>query len=411
MRERLADIPGVKIEIWEEMMGPPTGRQFHLNLMAKDFDVLEQHVALVRAELDRVGGFIDIEDTLPLPSIEWELEVDRAQAAKFGVDISAIGDMVQLVTEGLKLSDYRPDDADDEVDILVRFPPDYRTLDEMDAIRVSTPNGQVPVSSFVKRVARQDPGEINRIDGQRVVSVIASVEPGLLPDTKVREVEQSLRNTPDWDSDVKWVFKGEDEEQQKSADFLQKAFVVALFLMAVILVTQFNSFYSAFLILSAVLMSTIGVFLGLLIFQQPFGIVMSGVGVISLAGIVVNNNIVLIDTYDRLKKDIQDPMQAIIQTGVQRLRPVLLTTVTTVLGLMPMMFQINVDFVQRAVHVGAPSLQWWQQLSIAIVCGLSFATVLTLVVTPCALKLKTDLAAKLHDRKLSRRYEMRQPAE
>ena len=337
--------------------------------------------------------------------------MDRAQAAKFGVDISAIGDMVQLVTEGLKLSDYRPEDADDEVDILVRFPEDYRTLDEMDAIRVNTPNGQVPVSGFVKRVARQDPGEINRVDGERVVSVIASVEPGLLPDTKVREIEQWLLSSSDWDADVKWVFKGEDEEQQESADLLQKAFIVALFLMAVILVTQFNSFYSAFLILSAVIMSTIGVFLGLLIFKQPFGVIMSGVGVISLAGIVVNNNIVLIDTYDRLKKNIQDPVQAIIQTGVQRLRPVLLTTCTTVLGLMPMMFQVNVDFVQRAVHVGAPSLQWWQQLSISIVCGLTFATVLTLVVTPCAPKLKTDLSAKLQQRRLSRGYSIQQPAE
>ncbi|NKB44972.1 MAG: AcrB/AcrD/AcrF family protein, partial [Alphaproteobacteria bacterium] len=141
------------------------------------------------------------------------------------------------------------------------------------------------------------------------------------------------------------------------------------------------------------------------------GIVMSGVGVISLAGIVVNNNIVLIDTYDRLKKDYTDPVQAILQTGVQRFRPVLLTTVTTVLGLMPMMFQINVDFVQRAVHIGAPSLQWWQQLSIAIVCGLTFATVLTLVVTPCALKLRTDVQTKLA-RKRSHNNELaNQPAE
>jgi multidrug efflux pump len=411
MRERLSDLAGVKIEVWEEMMGPPTGKQFHLNLTAKNFDILADHVALVRAELDRLGGFVDVEDTLPLPSIEWELEVDRAQAAKFGVDIGAIGDMVQLVTEGLKLSDYRPDDADDEVDIIVRFPEEYRTLDEMDAIRVTTPNGQVPVSSFVKRVAKQDPGEINRLDGKRVISVIASVEPGVLPDTKVRQVEQWLQSSDQWDQSVSWEFKGEDEEQQKSADFLQKAFVVALFLMAVILITQFNSFYSAFLILSAVIMSTIGVFLGLLIFQQPFGVVMSGVGVISLAGIVVNNNIVLIDTYDRLKKDIQDPVQAIIQTGVQRLRPVLLTTCTTVLGLMPMMFQVNVDFVQRSVQIGAPSLQWWQQLSIAIVCGLTFATVLTLVVTPCALKLRTDIAAKLQERRRSQRYTASQPAE
>lgn len=411
MRERLSDLAGVKIEVWEEKMGPPTGRQFHLNLMGQDFDVLATHVAMVRAELDRVGGFIDIEDTLPLPGIEWELEVDRAQAAKFGVDIGGIGDMVQLVTEGLKLSDYRPDDAEDEIDILVRFPEEYRTLDELDEIRVTTPAGQVPISSFVRRVAKQDSGEINRIDSRRVISVIASVEDGILPDQKVRLIEQWLKETAAWNPEVLWEFKGEDEEQQESAAFLQRAFIVALFLMGVILVTQFNSFYSAFLILSAVLMSTIGVFLGLLIFQQPFGIVMSGVGVISLAGIVVNNNIVLIDTYDRLRKQFDDPVQAIIQTGAQRLRPVLLTTITTVLGLMPMMFQINVDFVQRAVHVGAPSLQWWQQLAISIVCGLTFATVLTLVVTPCALKLRTDIQAKLANRRSLKTGFVNQPAE
>ncbi|MDE0799554.1 MAG: efflux RND transporter permease subunit [Rhodospirillaceae bacterium] len=395
MRARLADLAGVKIEVWEEKMGPPTGRQFHLNLMGQDFDVLAEHVTMVRAELARIGGFIDIEDTLPLPGIEWELEVDRAQAAKFGVDIGSIGDMVQLVTEGLKLSDYRPDDADDEIDIVVRFPKEYRTLDELDEIRVTTPAGQIPISSFVRRVAKQDSGEINRIDSRRVISIIASVEDGILPDQKVRSIEGWLKENKNWDPEILWAFKGEDEEQKESAAFLQRAFIVALFLMGVILVTQFNSFYSAFLILSAVLMSTIGVFLGLLIFQQPFGVVMSGVGVISLAGIVVNNNIVLIDTYDRLKKDFDDPVHAIIQTGVQRLRPVLLTTVTTVLGLMPMMFQINVDFVQRAVHIGAPSLQWWQQLSIAIVCGLTFATVLTLVVTPCALKFRKDVQGKI----------------
>lgn len=411
MRERLSDLAGVKIEVWEEKMGPPTGRQFHLNLMGQDFDVLAEHVAMVRAELARIGGFIDIEDTLPLPGIEWELEVDRAQAAKFGVDIGSIGDMVQIVTEGLKLSDYRPDDADDEIDIVVRFPKEYRTLDELDAIRVTTPAGQVPISSFVRRVAKQDSGEINRIDSRRVVSIIASVEDGILPDQKVRAIEGWIQENENWNPEILWAFKGEDEEQQESAAFLQRAFIVALFLMGVILVTQFNSFYSAFLILSAVLMSTIGVFLGLLIFQQPFGIVMSGVGVISLAGIVVNNNIVLIDTYDRLKKNFDDPIQAIIQTGAQRLRPVLLTTVTTVLGLMPMMFQINVDFVQRAVHIGAPSLQWWQQLSIAIVCGLTFATVLTLVVTPCALKFRTDIQAKLAQRRTIKPGLANQPAE
>jgi multidrug efflux pump len=168
---------------------------------------------------------------------------------------------------------------------------------------------------------------------------------------------------------------------------------VALFLMAIILVTQFNSFYSAFLILSAVVMSTIGVMIGLLVTDQPFGIVMSGIGVIALAGIVVNNNIVLIDTFDRLKPTTASVREAILRTGAQRLRPVLLTTVTTILGLMPMVLGMNVDFIERSVQFGAPSTQWWRQLSTAIVFGLSFATVLTLVVTPAALMARTNLRA------------------
>ncbi len=172
-----------------------------------------------------------------------------------------------------------------------------------------------------------------------------------------------------------------------------KAFAIALFLMAIILMTQFNSFYSALLILTKVIMSTIGVMLGLLIVGEPFGIVMSGIGVIALAGTVVNNNIVLIDTCDRLRKGLGNPRDAILLTGAQRLRPVLLTTVTTVLGLLPMVIQLNIDFVSRAVNLGAPSTQWWVQLATAIVAGLSFATVLTLLITPSALMARENFLA------------------
>ena len=161
--------------------------------------------------------------------------------------------------------------------------------------------------------------------------------------------------------------------------------------MAVVLVTQFNSFYSAFLILSAVVKSTIGVLIGLLITGKPFGVVMTGVGVIALAGIVVNNNIVLIDTFDYLRKSSQNVKEAVLQAGMERLRPVLLTTVTTILGLLPMVLQINVDFVTREISIGAPSTQWWVSLSTAIVFGLSFATILTLIVTPCALQFRANL--------------------
>jgi len=165
--------------------------------------------------------------------------------------------------------------------------------------------------------------------------------------------------------------------------------------MAIILVTQFNSFYSGFLILSAVIMSTVGVLLGLLVTGQPFGIVMSGVGVIALAGIVVNNNIVLIDTYDRLRLIEPDAKLAVLRTGAQRLRPVLLTTVTTILGLLPMVLKVNIDFFSRQITIGAPSTQWWTQLSSAIAFGLAFATILTLVVTPSALMVRANMRDRL----------------
>ena len=191
----------------------------------------------------------------------------------------------------------------------------------------------------------------------------------------------------DFDPRIEFTFKGEDQEQREAESFLLKAFGVALFVMALILVTQFNSFYQSLLILSAVFFSTIGVLLGFLVTSQPFGIVMSGVGVIALAGIVVNNNIVLIDTYNRQRKRGRDAVEAVLRTGALRLRPVLLTTLTTILGLMPMVLGVNLDFIGRDISIGAPSTQWWTQLATAVAGGLAFATVLTLVMTPCLLVL------------------------
>ena len=181
------------------------------------------------------------------------------------------------------------------------------------------------------------------------------------------------------------AFKGEDEDLRDAEAFLSKAFGVAVALIGVILLTQFNSFYQSFLILSAVVFSTVGVLLGLLIAGQPFGVVMSGIGVIALAGIVVNNNIVLIDTYNVNRAAGLAAWDAVIQTGAERLRPVILTTVTTILGLLPMVLQMNVDIIGRAITFGAPSTQWWTQLATAIVGGLLFSTLLTLVLTPCLL--------------------------
>jgi multidrug efflux pump len=190
-------------------------------------------------------------------------------------------------------------------------------------------------------------------------------------------------------------FKGENEDLQESMAFLSKAFVFAIVLMAAILLTQFNSFYQSFVVMSAVVFSTGGVMLGLALAGKPFGVVMSGIGVIALAGVVVNNNIVLIDAYNELRRNGLSVLDAVIESGAQRFRPVLLTTATTVLGLTPMVLQMNVDLINRAVSFGAPSTQYWSQLATALAGGLLFATALTLLVTPCMLVLGEKLYGRL----------------
>lgn len=290
-----------------------------------------------------------------------------------------------MVTTGIEVSDYRPDDSDDEVEIIVRYPANKRGLDELDRLRINTRYGLIPLSNFVTREPAAKSGNLTRVDGKRVMTVKANVEEGILADNKVKEIQTWMADNFQFDPRVALEFKGEDKEQRESEEFLVNAFGVALFVMAIILVTQFNSFYQALLILSAVVFSTVGVFLGLLTTNQPFGIVMTGIGVISLAGIVVNNNIVLIDTYNVFRKRGVDALTAVLRTGAQRLRPVMLTTITTILGLMPMVLQLNIDVIHREISSGAPSTQWWVQLATAIAGGLAFATLLTLILTPCLL--------------------------
>ena len=386
VRERTKDLAGIIIEARKEEAGPPVGKPVQLQLSSRFPELLPRAVATVRRGLDELGGFIDVTDSRPIPGIEWQVKVDRAEASRYGADITAVGNAIKLVTNGIKVGEYRPDDTDDEVEIRVRFPYGDRTIDELDRLRVPTASGSVPIGNFVERVARPKVGTINRADSRRVLKVEADVPEGVLANDKVSEIKHWLKSA-NIDARVDIEFKGEDEEQRQAEAFLAKAFGVALFIMAIILVTQFNSFYQALLILSAVVLSTVGVLLGLLITGQPFGIVMSGVGVIALAGIVVNNNIVLIDTYNILRRQGMDAVEAVMRTGAQRLRPVLLTTVTTVLGLLPMVLGVNIDLIDRSVAIGGPSTQWWTQLATAVAGGLTFATLLTLVLTPSLLVL------------------------
>lgn len=390
IRKRTADLPGIIVEPRKQEEGPPTGKPVQVQLGSRFPELLPAAVRHVRGGMEQLGGLVDVEDSRPLPGIEWQVAVDRAQAAKFGLDVTAVGDAVRLVTNGLKIGGYRPDDADDEIDIVVRYPVHLRSMDQLDAIRIDTGKGAIPIANFVQRQPKPRVGQIDRVDGVRVMTVKADVGQGVLADDKAQAMRQWLAANP-LDQRVVPVFKGEDKEQRESAEFLSRAFVAALFIMAIILVTQFNSFYSAFLILTSVILSTIGVTIGLIVTGQTFGIVMTGVGVIALAGTVVQNNIVLIDTYDQYRKTEPTAFDAVLRTGAERARPVLLTAFNTVLGLLPLAFGMNIDLITREVTFNAPATQWWTQLSTAIVFGLTFATVLTLVVTPCALMLKADL--------------------
>ena len=406
IREATSTIAGIKVETRTQRAGPPRGKPIEINLVSSDPNLTIKEIKRIEEYLLKISGLKDLETSLPSPSIEYQLYVDREEAAKYGASIAIIGNTIKLITGGLKLSEFRPNDSDDSIPIYLRLPENQRTIDQLNSIKIPTSNGYVPISNFTDVQTKQETGNIVRLDQNRIETIKSDVTRFYQTDAYVRLIKHWLGiqkfdipnnfgldipefNSANIDPRVEVTFKGEDESQNKSKAFLQKAFMVAVFLMGLILLTQFNSFSSTLLILFAVIMSTVGVVLGLLITQQPFGIVMSGIGVISLAGIVVNNNIVLIDTFDRLVKRTKNAKEAILMTGAQRLRPVLLTTTTTVLGLMPMALKLNIDFASLEYTYNSPDTQWWVDLSRAIVFGLLFSTLLTLLVTPSALILKS----------------------
>ena len=384
-----ANIPGINVGYEKQRHGFRGSKPIELELTSNLPKELNKAVSQVLAGMNEVGGFAAIEDTRPLPGIEWRLEVDRAQAARFGADLTSVGSAVRMITNGVRLGTFRPDDSEEELDILVRYPTNLRSMGQMDELRIQTPKGLVPISNFVKRVPVQQETEIARIDGKRIMTITSDIEGDVLASDQIAALKAWLTDNP-LDSQVRILFKGDEEEQRFNGAFLIMSFGIGLFLMAVILLIQFNSFYSVMLILSSVVLSVLGVLLGYLITGQPFNVVMSGIGLIALAGIVVNNNIVLIDTYDRLSQVVPNVKEAILQTGAQRLRPVFLTTITTVLGLVPMANTLSIDFFTREVSLGAPSTLWWQQLAMTIIFGLLFATILTLIITPCALMIRAN---------------------
>jgi multidrug efflux pump len=387
LRAAMTGIPGVDIEVSVPQAGPPTGKAIQIELSADDPTYLNDVARAVADQLAKVPDVIDVSNGLPPPGVDWELEVDRAAAARYGIAPSTVGAMVQLVTSGLKLSDYRPAGSDDAVDIVLRLPADQRTIAALDQLRIQTAEGSVPISNFVTRVAAPTTGTLTRLDGARTVTVQAGIKEGVQADGVRAAVTKALEDSGLEKQGIRWKLAGEDAEQAESMMFLAQAFVAAIFLIFGVLLAQFNSFRSVGLVLSAIVMSTAGVFIGLMIMGQPFSVVMTGIGVIALAGVVVNNNIVLIDTFDTLRREGKPKIEAILQTCRERARPVVLTALTAILGVLPIAFGLNVELLHHEVTMGAPSTQWWIALSSAIVYGLAFATCLTLVVIPSLLVL------------------------
>jgi multidrug efflux pump len=393
LRVAMQGIPGVDIEVSVPEAGPSSGKAIQVRMSADDPAGLNDAARLIAGQLAQIPDVTDIDNGLPLPGVDWELKIDRGEAARYGVSPSSLGSVVQLVTTGLRLSDFRPAGSDDAVDIVLRLPEDQRTISALDQLRIQTDQGSVPISNFVTRVAAPTSGTLTRIDASRTVTIQAGIREGVqaqpVRDAVTAMMDKTFADKGLTQAGLRWTMAGEDEEQAAAGAFLAKAFGAAIFMIFVVLLAQFNRFISVGLVLSAVVMSTIGVFLGLMIMGQPFGVVMTGIGVIALAGVVVNNNIVLIATYDQLRDAGMAKIDAILETCRERARPVVLTALTAIFGVFPIAFGLNLELLNHETTIGAPSTQWWISLSSAIVYGLAFATILTLIVTPSMLVLVT----------------------
>ena len=392
MRALLVDLAGADISITKEQEGPGGALPIAIDIFGDDLDDIAAATDDLVARMEELGGFVDITDSRPLPGMEWTLVTDRDAASRHGVSIAGLGAMIKMLTRGVRISDYRPDDSEDELDVVMRFLGDQRNLDRLKELRVPTAAGEyVPLSVFATLRPQPKRGDIERQDGQRYMYIKSDVKTGKLAGERLEAIKASLSERP-LAQNVQVKFGGEDEDIAETQAFLGQSFMISLVLMVIILMVQFNSGWQAFVTMSAIVLSTGGVVLGLWAAGQPFGIVMCGLGVIALAGIVVNNNIVLIDTFNEYRGRGYCARHAAFRAGLVRFRPVFLTAVTTILGLMPMVFQLTIKILDREILVGAPSSQWWTQLSSTIAGGLTFATILTLVATPAMLVIGGALA-------------------
>ncbi len=381
IRNRISDIPGAEISITEQEEGPPTGDAINIEISGDNFSVLGDISHKIRKELERMPFVQDIRDDYVSGSPTVKVRIDRQKAAMLGLSTNAVGFALKVAFNGIKVSTYR--EVDEDYDITVQLSGEERKrTDILRELLIPTPQGLIPLSTIAKFEVAGGLGQINRIDHERVVTVKADVDETRIPSSVVRSQAEKQLESYSLPPGYNARFTGEMDFQKEAEDFLSKAFAASLFLIIIILVTQFNSISQPVIILTSVILSLGGVFLGLVVMGWPFGIIMTGVGVISLAGVVVNNAIVLIDYINRLRERGMHTEEAIIAGGCTRLRPVLLTAVTTILGLLPMVTGISYDFHNMRIAWISEATQWWSTMAIAVIFGLAIATIMTLVVIP-----------------------------
>ncbi|MAR94863.1 MAG: heavy metal RND transporter permease [Gammaproteobacteria bacterium] len=389
LKNSTKDLPGIAVEVEADLGGPSFNTPIELDVFGNTEEEVNNAVNKIENYMrNEMIGMNNIFSSKAYPSVEWSVEVDKQKAAQLGVSVSDVGALVQMLTNGFKVGEYRPDDSKDEVEIRARFPESDRTITGVRDLNVVTRQGTVPVSSFVKVIPKENRQTVNRKNGNYFQEIGAGTDNESEVSKKVAELDYWLQSQ-DLGEGITYKFSGMAEETEEVNRFIVVAGITAVFMMLLMLITQFNSFYQSFIILSSVTISFVGVLLGLLVTGKSFSTTMTGISIVTLAGIVVNNNIVLIDTFNKLKNESPQIEKSlhIVEACKQRLRPIILTSLTTIFGLMPLAMGISLDIISRDIIVGSRIVDWWSNLAVSIVFGLGFSTFITLILTPAILAL------------------------
>jgi multidrug efflux pump len=398
LKKDFEKIIGYGIEVKENSISSVlnAGKPIEIEVSSSDTRLLSQTAEIIKSKLNSVDGIENAEIIYPISGLEWRYDIDRKQTGKYDIPIQSIGAIINLATDGLKIGTMRPKDTD-ELDIKLFLPEDQRTLDNIETLKINTKKGAIPVSEFVIKKPVNKIFSIGRKNGARNLIVNADIA----KDANTADMISNIKlwkNTAGLPLDVDIKFLGEAEDSQSSINFVISAFIFALLAMFMILICLFNNFYHTFIILFSLVLSTTGIFVGLIVLQMNFNIIMTGLGIVACAGIVVNNNIILIDSYRKIRKDEPNKIKAIILSTKSRIRPILLTNITTVIGILPSALQLSINIFDRTISYKSAETYFTEPLAWALVWGLSFAAVATLIVTPALLALPDALKSLFNKR-------------